>query len=31
MANILESLKTELKGYKDYWDLPRHLKKKLLL
>ena len=29
MTNILKSIKEEIKGYKDYWDLPKHLKIKL--
>jgi len=29
MGNGLKVIKKEIKGYKDYWDLPRHLKIKL--
>jgi len=29
MSSILADIKKELKGYKSYWDLPRHLKIKL--
>ena len=29
MVEILKSIKKEIEGYKDYWDLPRHLKIKL--
>lgn len=29
MASIIKKIKEEVQGYKDYWDLPRHLKIKL--